>query len=437
MKINKRLISMTLSAGLSFILLLSGCTNGNVDQGIEENNIELSDETGSASDAENADDSNNGAAVEENIDNDDDGSYIFEDICKVSETYEESDDMAPIELVARELGKESYKRLVLKEHTLEEKDGKEIDTVKYRIETANPTDAAQQIIECEAVFEKDEAGWKFVKKEWTDWTVKNFLIRGSDWRFKESETLDLKNWFGKEIGDQKVFIYVNNDLTFIGGLKGDDRSVYETKVGTKFSGVIYYLDDEDLVESPFTCTEGKANDDGFLSFKLETEFGEDYFTLGEFEYFSVAYDDLDTFEVTSENLNYYEWDKKIGESFGNVSPELSWEKVDGASEYVVFMVDIDTQQFILHSYVTTDTNHLDEGAYDKDTGYFGPRPTSPHEYAVYVFALKEKPNDLGYAVPSSISNIGKMVEVLLRDKPDNIISYGKIKGSYEYFVKVW
>ena len=89
MKINKRLISMTLSAGLSFILLLSGCTNGNVDQGIEENNIELSDETGSASDVENADDSDNGAAVEEDIDNDDDGSYIFEDICKVSETYEE------------------------------------------------------------------------------------------------------------------------------------------------------------------------------------------------------------------------------------------------------------------------------------------------------------------------------------------------------------
>lgn len=437
MKINKRLISMTLSIGLSLTILLSGCTNGNVNQDIEDNIIEINDETEFVSDAEGVDDSDVGEAVEDDIDNNDDSSYIFEDICKVRETYEESDNMAPIELVARELRKESYKRLVLLNHTLEDKDGKETDTVKYRIETANPTDAAQQIIECEAVFEKDEDGWKFVQKEWTDWTVKWYLIRGSEWCLNESETLNLKNWFGKEIGDQNVFIHVKKDLSFIGGLKSDDMSIYETKVGTKFSGNIYYFDGEEVVEVPFTCTEGKANDEGFLSFKLETEYGEDYFTLGEFEYYSDAFDNLETFEVTSENLNYYEWDKKIGWSNGNINPELSWEKVDGASEYVVFMIDNDTQDFILHSYVTTDTNHLDAGVFDENTGYVGPQPPSPHEYEVYVFAVKEKTNDLGFMITTTISRPDKLVEALLRDNPGNIISYGKLKGSYEYLTKLW
>lgn len=51
----------------------------------------------------------------------------------------------------------------------------------------------------------------------------------------------------------------------------------------------------------------------------------------------------DTFEVTSEDLIDGVWSDVISKDCGdNVSPQLSWEAVDGAELYIIYMVDPDT-----------------------------------------------------------------------------------------------
>lgn len=142
---------------------------------------------------------------------------------------------------------------------------------------------------------------------------------------------------------------------------------------------------------------------------------------------------LDTFEVTSESIFYDEWIKETGSENGNVSPEVSWEKVDGATSYTIIMLDLDVESFILHAYSVSDTNHIDLGEMDE---FFGPTPQSPHNYAVYVFALKE-PVDLKLTVPTGNFNTEKLLEMLTKDNPGNVISYGSVSASYEYLSKVW
>ena len=64
-----------------------------------------------------------------------DNSYIFEDLCKVSENYDESEG-APIELVVSELRKDYYEGMILLSHAVEEGDTK-LDNVKYKIVPQN------------------------------------------------------------------------------------------------------------------------------------------------------------------------------------------------------------------------------------------------------------------------------------------------------------
>lgn len=57
----------------------------------------------------------------------------------------------------------------------------------------------------------------------------------------------------------------------------------------------------------------------------------------------------------------------------NASPELSWEPVEGASTYVIYMIDMDTA-YIIHwkSGDITETT-LPEG-WAPETDYIGPNP---------------------------------------------------------------
>ena len=128
------------------------------------------------------------------------------------------------------------------------------------------------------------------------------------------------------------------------------------------------------------------------------------------------------------------WKKECGSRHGNVSPELSWEAIDGANMYAVFMLDKDASNW-LHMCVMTEKNSLEEGIYDgKEAGYVGPYPPEKHEYDVYVIALKGEPEKLAFNMDATGTDIVDKLNNLNRSQngeTGNVISYGMIKAFYE------
>ena len=378
-----------------------------------------------------------------------DNSYIYEDLCKVKEEYDETIGGAPIDLIVKELRKESYEKMVLLSHTV---DG-DTDTVKYKVVPHDLSGKGKTYIICNAEFTKDGDEWSLTSKSWSDWEIKNNELRGSNWVANSEDVKELAKLFESGFAfdeNAAVYVHFNKNINMIMALFNEDQSVFETKFGTSFSGTVCYKSDNENKSIDFSCTEGIVNDDGLLSFKLVTENGEEFFTPGESSIYiseglynlymsdnadlenAAVLENLGTFEVTSESIFYDEWIKETGSENGNVSPELTWEKVDGATSYTIIMLDLDVESFILHAYSVSDTNHIDLGEMDE---FFGPTPQSPHNYAVYVFALKEAV-DLNLTVTSRNFNTEKLLEMLTKDNPDNAIAYGSVTASYEYLSMV-
>ena len=102
-------------------------------------------------------------------------------------------------------------------------------------------------------------------------------------------------------------------------------------------------------------------------------------------------DGYDTFEVTSADLNDGVWDDiisntDIGE---NKSPQLSWEPVEGAEVYAVYMFDTNTNGYLhWRSGGITETS-LPEG-WASPLDYNGPHIGHgyTHNFDIYVIALK-------------------------------------------------
>lgn len=100
---------------------------------------------------------------------------------------------------------------------------------------------------------------------------------------------------------------------------------------------------------------------------------------------------VESFEVNSTDLKDGVWDTAITNTSNgsNVSPQLSWEEVEGADSYVVYMVD-NSANFWLH-WISKDVKdtELPQGWADAKE-YVGPYPPSgTHEYQIYVIALKQ------------------------------------------------
>ena len=68
--------------------------------------------------------------------------------------------------------------------------------------------------------------------------------------------------------------------------------------------------------------------------------------------------EYETFELTSEDLHNGVWDNVISNTLAgeNVSPQLSWEPVDDALFYVVYMVDMTANYWIHWAYRSINTN---------------------------------------------------------------------------------
>lgn len=164
---------------------------------------------------------------------------------------------------------------------------------------------------------------------------------------------------------------------------------------------------------------------------------EDYLQFQSSTYISsIPFSSLPEFEVSSSCLNNGIWDTKITntDSGDNISPDITWEPVDGASQYVVIMLDGSW----LHMDVFTTETSLAEGAYttgSKGEQYVGPYPPkgNPHTYTVFVFALAGEPENITLLFDSSgnmISNIYTDLDTDASGNTGNVIAYGRLDGNF-------
>ena len=143
----------------------------------------------------------------------------------------------------------------------------------------------------------------------------------------------------------------------------------------------------------------------------------------------------DSFEVTSEDLVDGAWADAISNSLiGNdSSPQLSWMPVDGAAMYAIYMVDTDSNRWLIWKSITTETE-LEQGWAPK-AEYNGPHLGHGHThiYEIYVIALKEPVERLKGAVDGVNPKLEEFLNGLDIDSEGNegnIIAVGKISGTY-------
>lgn len=145
-------------------------------------------------------------------------------------------------------------------------------------------------------------------------------------------------------------------------------------------------------------------------------------------------ENIESFELTSTSINDGVWDSKITntENGSNVSPQLSWEPVEGANCYIIYMIDTSATNWMhWKSGPVTETN-LDEGWADEES-YIGPYPPDgTHTYDIYVFAVKEAPETIEGSFDKGNPLWSKFIANLANvdDNSGNIIAYGYISGTY-------
>lgn len=135
-------------------------------------------------------------------------------------------------------------------------------------------------------------------------------------------------------------------------------------------------------------------------------------------------------KISSQNLNNGVWDTIITNTiYGqNFSPALSFDEVDGAKCYAIYMIDPDGGNW-LHWRTIVNENALALGA-DR-VNYVGPYPPSgTHTYTVYVFALKNNA-DIS-ALPGVLDASGADIEKIKKGLEENcgIITSGTLSGTY-------
>ena len=151
----------------------------------------------------------------------------------------------------------------------------------------------------------------------------------------------------------------------------------------------------------------------------------------------------DTFKVTSESLDGKYWSKTCAFQGDNLSPQLSWEPVEGATTYVIYMVDL-TASNIIHwkSVGITETNlpqgwavsAFSQGEVSK-ADYVGPNPPSgsTNQYNVYVFALKAPVERVKGSLGTPALKLQDFMDSLDTDaegNTGNIVAVGRVTGYY-------
>lgn len=145
--------------------------------------------------------------------------------------------------------------------------------------------------------------------------------------------------------------------------------------------------------------------------------------------------DVAAIEVKSKDLHDGVWDTKITntEKGSNVSPQLSWEAVEGADSYVVYMVDNTAGSWMHWKSKDVKKTKLKQGWADSEE-YVGPYPPGgTHEYEIYVIALKNPVSEVyGEFDKSNIGFRDNKFNCNITDDGEegNILAIGTIKGTY-------
>ena len=147
-------------------------------------------------------------------------------------------------------------------------------------------------------------------------------------------------------------------------------------------------------------------------------------------------ENLSTFEITSSDLGEDgKWKDDIGslkKKGNNVSPQLSWGSVEGAGEYVIYMIDTSADNWMHWKSVSKETDFPTGWAPAEE--YKGPYPpagTGDHNYEVYVFALKEPAETVEGRFDTTNEDFFEVIKSL-DNGGGNVISYGHIAGTYAF-----
>lgn len=137
--------------------------------------------------------------------------------------------------------------------------------------------------------------------------------------------------------------------------------------------------------------------------------------------------------LSSDDLSDGVWNSVIASngSGQNLSPELSFDAVEGAEEYAVVMIDPDGNNWLHWIASGITTTELSEGS--NPGSYKGPYPPSgTHTYEVTVYALKAAPDVL----PGTFDAAGNSPEDLFAGMDTaggsrgNVIVSETISGTY-------
>ena len=327
---------------------------------------------------------------------------------------------------------------------------------KTETEVTNITDGMiPQVIEKSVTYVQNESEgeWIVESSEITKWDIaSDFDISDSVWTVSTKDATTLGNIIDDSFKGLSATLYIRF---------GSDSADIQKNVNGGSSLDITFNMTGDFV---FICNGNKFNfydaaikgasvkPDGTVSLNVDIGDGmagdiiipasvqkcgpEEFMIKQSDTYFEASFDGIPNFEVTSENLKGCVWDPKISNTtYGeNVSPELTWSPVDGATDYVVIMIDSNW----LHMDVFTTETSLAEGAIgrgDKGAQFVGPYPPkgSTHTYSVFIFALKGEPGKVPMAFDNGANSIFKIFDGLDVDtdgNSGNVLAFGRLDGNF-------
>lgn len=353
--------------------------------------------------------------------------------------------------------------VVINSHNIEEVTGSEYgeqyttrDTVSITYNAGDLDGMLPQTVSKDLEFYKNtnNGQWELLNEKTTACEVDNTDLIGTSWKCEAFSAEDLAEVFEGEIpaGDKGTlyirFLKKMGGFAFNidNGINTPDERFFVT-VGT--GAKIAWVGQDEVIEKNVKMTEGSVTNEGILKLVLGTgdgsvilSFGDNTVLIKDREYdmavgieadeSKVYKDSLPVIEVSSDDAVDGAWNVDIGLKEGNLSPELTWEEVDGAGCYAVFMIDVSTTTWLLW-YVIVDTTHFDKGRYIDSTEYVGPYPPGAHDFIVYVVALKDEPKISSYPLDQVTGDIDDKLNVLntaADGSIGNVLAYGSVKATY-------
>ncbi|MBO4928389.1 MAG: hypothetical protein J5379_09100 [Clostridiales bacterium] len=329
--------------------------------------------------------------------------------------------------------------------------------------TADITDSMiPQVIEKSITYvQKTEDGdWEEESRTITKWEIQQELaLSDTVWTFGADDITTVFSIMDDSFKGKsgKCFLHFGNEVKDVQTQvvdNGDDTSKMDITFNTSVDVFFECWGTKYIFES-VPVTGAEAREDGSIDLKASApEIGDVVISIpssvqsstwkdmliAESETYitGTTFDSLSSFTVSSPQVNNGFWDTKITNTkYGeNMSPELTWDAVDGASKYVVIMIDGSW----LHMDVYTTETTLVAGAFakgERGAQYVGPYPPagSPHTYSVFVFALKNETDDPLLLFDMGNNSIDSIYQDLDKDtdgNTGNVIAYGRLDGNYTY-----